>query len=437
MSVLDLSFEVDWKVSLYGHLKNSEPLAVGLSVRNTDDCSFISRKSFLPWIDEVVTEVRKLTGAPVFLGGVGFSTMPDTVLTVLPADGGIEGDGEEALLAIARSLMKGEDVTGLPNIVYRRNGVIIRNPRVEVDLGYWPRPRRRFFDNARYEQFGAMVGIETKRGCAQGCIYCADPIAKGTRTRLRPLEVVVQELQDLVDQGVTWLHLGDSEFNLPIGHAKDLCRAIIDAGLDSRIRWYGYCSPAPFDEELVSLMRRAGCAGINFGVDSLCDEQLSRLGRQYSSEDIEGLLRLLNRERFNYMFDLLVGGPGETEQTLRESIDRTRELDVALVGMAFGVRVYPGTPLARAIADGTISGGLYPEQELNPGEPVFYLSPLLGDDIFAIMHHLVQGDPRFLVLSAPDEEGSYNYADDEALCQLIEKGARGAYWDIIRQNRGN
>jgi radical SAM superfamily enzyme YgiQ (UPF0313 family) len=331
--------------------------------------------------------------------------------------------------------MKGEDVTSLPNIVYRRNGDIVRNPRVDVDLRYWPRPRRRIFDNAKYEQFGAIVGIETKRGCSQRCIYCADPVAKGARVRLRPPEVVVQELQDLVDQGVGWLHLGDSEFNLPIGHAKDVCQAIIDAKLDSKVRWYGYCSPAPFDEELVGLMQRAGCAGVNFGVDSLCDEQLYRLGRWYSSEDIGGLLHLLHREGFNYMFDLLVGGPGETGQTLKDTIDKARELDVALVGMAVGVRVYPSTPLAEAIADGTISEGLYPEAELNPGEPVFYLSPLLGEDIFAMLRQLVQGDSRFLVLSAPAEEGSYNYADDEGLCQLIEKGARGAYWDIIRRSR--
>ena len=45
------------------------------------------------------------------------------------------------------------------------------------------------------------------------------------------------------------------------------------------------------------------------------------------------------------------------------------------------------------------------------------------------------GDRGFLVLSAPAEEGSYNYADDEALCQFIREGARGAYWDIISQSR--
>ena len=80
--VLDLAFETDWKAALATRLKNSEPLVVGLSVRNTDDCCFATRKSFLPWISEVVTEVRRLTQAYVVLGGVGFSVMPEAILTM-------------------------------------------------------------------------------------------------------------------------------------------------------------------------------------------------------------------------------------------------------------------------------------------------------------------------------------------------------------------
>lgn len=66
---------------------------------------------------------------------------------------------------------------------------------------------------------------------------------------------------------------------------------------------------------------------------------------------------------------------------------------------------------------------------------VFYLSPLLGSNPFASISELMPGDPRFLLLSAPAETGSYNYVDDEVLCELIEQGARGAYWDIIRRSQ--
>ncbi len=433
--VLDLSFEADWKISLQRELARDEPLAVGLSVRNTDDCSFTSRKSFLPWIHDVVSELRKLTGAPVFLGGVGFSTIPEVVLSATQADGGIEGDGEEAVLALARSLERGEGVEYLPSMVYWHDGDVVRNPRADIDLRYLPPPRRRIFDNRRYEEFGAMVGIETKRGCSQRCIFCADPVAKGTRVRLRQPEIVVQELQDLLEQGVSWLHLCDSEFNLPLEHAKDVCQAIIDKGVGDRARWYCYCSPIPFDRELLGLMKSAGCAGINFGVDSLCDDQLRRLGRIHSSNDVHQLVRLLNTEGLNYIFDLLIGGPGETTETVRITIDKAREFDVPLVGIAAGVRVYPDTPLGKAVADGFVKEGLHPDISERLAQPLFYLSPSLGNDAIMLINQLVDDDPRFLVLSAPAEKGSYNYADDEVLSQLIEQGARGAYWDIIRRHQ--
>ncbi len=433
--VLDLPFETDWKASLARELKRDEPLAVGLTVRNTDDCCFASRKSFLPWIREIVTESKKFTKVPVFLGGVGFSTMPEVVLKATGADGGIDGDGEDAMLALAHCLMKDKGFTHLPNLVYWHNGDIVRNPRAEVDLRRLPPPRRRIFDNRRYEQLGAIVGIETKRGCSQRCIFCADPVAKGTRIRLRPPEIVVRELEDLQQQGVSWLHLCDSEFNLPLRHAKDVCRAIINKGLGDKVRWYCYCAPLPFDRELARLMKPAGCAGINFGVDSLCDDQLHRLGKIHSLKDVSQLIRLLHAERLNYMFDLLIGGPGETAETVEITINKAREFDVPLVGLATGVRVYPHTPLGKAIADGLVKEGLHPDTGEDPEQPFFYLSPSLGDDAVTVINQLVADEPRFLVLSAPAEKGSYNYADDEVLSQRIEQGARGAYWDIIRQHR--
>lgn len=438
--VLDLSFENDWTTALRKELSHDEPLAVGVSVRNTDDCSFYSRKSFLPWIRDVVTEVRRSTAANIVLGGVGFSVMPELVIRMTKADFGVAGDGEEAMLALVRCLMNDEDISGLPNLVYWRDGNAIRNPRVDIDLSHLPIPRRRLFDNRRYEELGAMVGIETKRGCSQQCIFCADPVAKGSRLRLRSPLTVVEEFRDLIAQGVSWFHLCDSEFNLPIGHAKQICQAIIEAGLGDRIKWYCYCSPTPFDGELASLMKRAGCCGINFGVDSLCDEQLSRLGRSHFASDVGQLVHLLKGERLNYMFDLLIGGPGETEDTVRLTIEKIKELDVPLTGIAAGIRVYPETPFGRVIVSGSIKEGLYPvtANMVCHWEPFFYLSPHLGSDVSELISELLAHDPRFLFLGSPAQEGSYNYADDEVLCRFIQEGARGAYWDIIRcQKKGD
>jgi radical SAM superfamily enzyme YgiQ (UPF0313 family) len=434
VQVLDLSFEASWKAALKQELGRQEPLFIGLSVRNTDDCSFATRQSFIPWIREVVAEIRQLSGARIVLGGVGFSIMPEAVLEMTKADAGLAGDGEEMIVALAGRMGKNESIFDLPNLVYRSQGKIVSNPRREADLARWPLPRRRLFDNKKYEELGALVGIETKRGCSQKCIFCAEPVARGRHTRLRPPSTVVAEFKDLLGQGVSWFHLSDSEFNQPIDQAKEVCRAIIEAGIGEKLKWYCYCSPHPFDRELARLMVRAGCRGINFGVDSLDNEQLARLGRNYSLSEIEKLTRILRGENINFIFDLLVGGPGETGETVRYTIRKVKELDVPLVGVATGVRVYPNTLLGEAVAGGFGKEDIHPAGALTLHQPTFYVSPYLGQNIDAFLQELVGGDPRFLSLASPSESGSYNYAGDEALCELIRKGARGAYWEIIRQN---
>lgn len=432
--VIDLAFEPDWKASLRKGLISNDVLFVGVSVRNTDDCSFISGQSFLPWIQQVVDEVKKHTGAPVFLGGVGFSVMPEGVVQATGADGGIAGDGEDAVIRLAQSILHKVDFTSLPNLVFRKDGDVIANAREFVDLDKLPAPTRSVFNNREYENQGAMVGVETKRGCGQTCIYCADVISKGSRVRLRPAQTVTLEFNNLVKQDVTWFHMCDSEFNLPISHAKDICRALAESGLGNRIHWYAYCAPAPFDDELMMLMKKAGCAGINFGVDSLDDGQLRRLGRHYSNEDVKRLVEMLNKENFNYFFDLMVGGPGETALTVKATIERVRQFRVAAAGIALGVRVYPGTRLARQFDNGGITEGLHPRGERKAETPLFYLSPALGEDAPGLIHNLIGDDPRFMMLAAPGEKGSYNYAGDDLLKRLIQQGARGAYWDILRKH---
>lgn len=436
LHVIDLAFEKNWQTCLQKELKSIDALLVGVSVRNTDDCSFISGKSFLPWIHEVVTEVKKHTEAPVFLGGVGFSVMPDIVVRATEADGGIAGDGEDAVVTLAQSILHKDNFKFLANLVFPNNGKIVCNPRKDVDLARLPAPSRSVFNNKRYEMQGAMVGVETKRGCGQDCIFCADVIAKGTQVRLKPPKIVAQEFGNLVTHGVTWFHLCDSEFNLPIAHAKDVCRALIDSGLNNRIHWYAYCAPFPFDRELMMLMKSAGCNGINFGVDSLDDEQLRRLGRHYSSDDVRQLTDLLNQEHLNYLFDFIVGAPGETLETVQTTIERVKRYGVVAAGMAIGARVYPNTRLDRTLGNTESTKGLHPVQDRKPETPLFYLSPVLGEDVTGFIRSLVSGDPRFMVLAAPGEQGSYNYAGDDLLSRLIREGARGAYWDILRKHTG-
>jgi hypothetical protein len=139
------------------------------------------------------------------------------------------------------------------------------------------------------------------------------------------------------------------------------------------------------------------------------------------------------------MFDLLLGGPGETRETVQDTIALMRETAPSRVGISLGVRVYPGTVLGDDVqAMGIQSGapGLHGTLVHNDDllKPVYYLSPSLGEDAAVFVRDLIQGDQRFFFGGAEDLEEDYNYNDNSRLVSAIrDKGYRGAFWDILRR----
>ena len=437
--LLDLCFSENVDADIEASLREFGPHVIGVTVRNTDDCYFSGGAFFLPEIKDVVDRLRSHSDAPIVLGGVGFSVAPRAIMDFVGADYGIAGAGEEPFASFLSACENQSGFEHVPNLLHRQRGAIKRNRDIGAEDNL-PARRRELPDNPRYFREGGQGGFESKRGCNMKCIYCADPLAKGRHVHLRAPNLVVDELKALLAQGIDHYHTCDCEFNIPGGHAKRVCRAIIDAGLGDKIRWYAYCSVTPFDREMADLFKRAGCAGIDFGADSGCDEILHRLGRQFKSDDLVRTARLCHEHAVPFMYDLLVGGPGETRETVRQTIDLVRAIDADCVGVAMAVRVYEGTAMAdyvRFEGDPAANPNLYGAKADNPHflKPVYYISPALGEGIVGYLHEIVGGDTRFFLPSNEEVESNYNYNENTVLVDAIRKGARGAYWDLLRRLR--
>ena len=439
--VLDLCWEEDVDSAVAGFLGDSAFGLVGVSLRNTDDCPFASRDSFVADLAELVTKIRRHTEAPIVLGGVGFSVMPEEILELTGVALGVWGDGEFAIAALADCLEAGagwrEEAArrpaDLPGLVWHRDGEWHRHPPSGRPLNDLPPMRRNWVDTARYFREGGQAGIETKRGCPGKCVYCADPIAKGNRTRTRPPSAVVDELEALLDQGVDHFHTCDSEFNIPEDHAQAVCQETIDRGLGDKLRWYAYCSPVPFSAQTASLMSQAGCVGINFGVDSGDGRMLKRLKRGFGPEDILEATRRCREVGITVMLDLLLGSPGETRESVVRTVELMKESGAEQIGVALGVRVYPGTELCRQLdQDGPVEGLVGKGDAL---EPRFFLEPAVAPFVSELVDELIAGDERFLFFDPSRPERNYNYNANQRLVEAIAAGHRGAYWDILRQYR--
>jgi radical SAM superfamily enzyme YgiQ (UPF0313 family) len=442
--LIDLNLAADADETLAAGLNDGEPRLVGISFRNSDDCFYPSGHSFVPRLQQVIEVVRRQTGAPIVLGGAGFSVFPEAILEATGCEFGIAGDGERALVGLVDALENGHELADVPGLVWRPDdGQSYRvNPPLPANPLSLPTGRDAV-DNPRYFGEGGQIGLETKRGCDRHCVYCADPLIKGNTVRIRAPREVAEEAENLLAQGIDVLHLCDSEFNLEYDHALAICREFSRRGLGEHLQWYTYAAVVPFDTELAAAMRRAGCVGINFGADSANADMLCSYGRRHRKEDIASAVTLCKQNGIRAMIDLLLGGAGETPDTVRETIKFMKAADPYAVGAALGVRLYPGTALARRLSDEgtlaedpgvrTVSSRQGPDGLLRP---VFYVSPELGPQPAQLVRDVIGDDERFFEPAPLEQLEDYNYSDNEALCEAIRGGARGAYWDILRQARG-
>jgi len=431
VEVLDLCWADDWGSAIASFFERTSFALVGVTLRNTDDSAFTSHQSFLPEFADIVNTIRRHTDALIVLGGVGFSVMPEQVLQLCEADAGVWGGGEFALVKLANRMEAKREWLDLPNVVWRGNGNCHRNPGVALSLANLPPMSRSWIDNSRYLREGGQAGIETKRGCPRPCVYCADPIAKGNRIQTRPPKAVVDEVERLLGQGIDHIHTCDSEFNIPEWHAFEVCREIVRRHLGDRLRWYAYCAPVPFSPELAKLMHGAGCVGINFGVDNGDGEMLRKLRRDFTPDDILNATRACKEASMAVMLDLLLGSPGESRESIIRTVELMRRAEPDRVGVAVGVRVYPGTELADSVKQEEQRSGLVGGE--NSLDPLFFLAPSIAPVAFELLDQLIGDDRRFLFFDPSRPDRNYNYNANQRLVDAIQKGYRGAYWDILRR----
>ncbi|MBN2456186.1 MAG: cobalamin-dependent protein [Sedimentisphaerales bacterium] len=447
VDIIDLCWAEDTRDILRTYFSSHSPELVGLSFRNVDDCFWPSAKWFLPELTDTVRSIRSMTDAPVVIGGVGFSIFARQIVEYTGADFGIRGDGEQTIVSLIKELRGKKRFEKVKGLIWQNNGRFHTNPPA------WPAklqlsPNRDLVDNKLYFVKGGQCGLETKRGCNRRCIYCADALSKGTELRVRQPKEIADEAEALLSKGIDVLHLCDSEFNIPVSHAWAVCEEFNRRSLGKKLRWYTYMAVTPFEADLAKAMHRAGCVGIDFTGDSACPSMLKTYRQAHGKEELGWAVNFCRTNGIRVMIDLLLAGPGETYETLTETIEFVKHINPDCVGAPVGIRIYPGTAMEHIVNQmGTL--------EKNPNiqrsysgpvdflKPTFYISEQLGRQPAQLVNELIGKDERFFGPSVQRAEQSaqaepasdHNYNDNMVLAEAIKNGARGAYWDILRKLR--
>jgi radical SAM superfamily enzyme YgiQ (UPF0313 family) len=326
---IDLCFESDPGETLSDKLAAFGPDLVAISLRNIQNNDYAGVADNLAYFADLIERARASSAAPIVLGGAGFSVMPDKLMRHLRPDYGIAGEGERAFQQLVGALENGASgLDAISALRYWDGDSLIANPRRDgfLDLSKLPLPDRKLLHPSYFDVFG-IDSVQTKRGCALHCDYCSYPIIEGHKIRLREPESVVDEMFAALEAQPSLSHMFivDSVFNLPMSHAKDVCRELI--ARHWRIPWTCYANPIVFDQEFAELAARAGCAGMEVGSDAGSNAMLGKLKKGFTVDHIYRLRDICAAAGILDCHSFVVGTVGETIDDARETIDFIANLD--------------------------------------------------------------------------------------------------------------
>jgi len=370
VALLNLMFEGDPMLGIRNSIEDFRPDVIGISVRNIDDQNMPRPQFLLAPVKEIIAICRSLSDAPIILGGAGYSIFPESALRYLGADMGIQGEGEVVFPVVVDRIGKAAQVSNIPGICLP--GQPAEGRSFEKNLDDLPLPEPSLWIPPGADNRKLWVPVQSRRGCPLDCTFCSTSAIEGKSVRRRSPDRIVKWLAKLRETGSRNFNFVDNTFNLPLTYVKDLCRQVIQAELDLNLWCIIY--PKWIDTELVELMRQAGCRQISFGFESGSDRMLRSLNKQFNRQEVSAVSEMFAEAGIERMGFLLLGGPGETKDTVEESLSFADSLNLEALKITVGLRIYPQTPLATtALSEGVIRA----DEDLLL--PRFYLTPELRD----------------------------------------------------------
>ena len=241
---------------------------------------------------------------------------------------------------------EGPDLGSVKGLVWRDAGQIVVNPDRPFirDLDDLPIPLHHLLPLDKYRVpllKGPFTFILTSRGCPAGCIYCIKHVNYQHNVRLRSPAKIVEELRVLEGLGIHNIHMYADLFTVSREQVVELARLLIEDG--PKIRWMCNSRVDYVDREMLQLMAQSGCWFISWGIESASEAVLKRARKGYRMEQVPLALRWAKAAGIKNWGYFIIGLPGETEETIRQTIDYAKELPLDLVLFHIAAP-YPGTP---------------------------------------------------------------------------------------------
>lgn len=369
VKVMDINAHRFSRDEVEAKVKDSDYDAVGIG-------GIVTTYRYIKWLVQVLRKYHP--DKKIIIGGSVASSVPDIVLEKNVVDILCIGEGEETVRELIGALESGYDLSKISGIWYRDcQGKVCRNENRDTvkSLGKIPLPawdlfpmeiylknpvgapnRNKWIDGAVNEDAPLSMNLYTSRGCPYNCIYCYhDFMGQGYRQRLP--EEVVREMGIINERyNVSYFHFIDDEFVVKKDFVYKFCKLIkeLSEKIGYKITWGCTGRVNIMTEDLIAAMADAGCVSIGYGIESGSQKMLDFIKKNVTVAQAKEAIRLTKKYLGWADCSLMIGYPGETMETIKETVDFCKELEL-VPEVIFFLTPYPGTELySMALREGGI-----------------------------------------------------------------------------------
>jgi anaerobic magnesium-protoporphyrin IX monomethyl ester cyclase len=296
----------------------------------------------------IIQETRQcLPGCLTVMGGPHVTFCAEDTLSAYPElDLAVLGEGEETLVEIAEEAGRGRNWRRIPGVVFRQGESIASTGKRPhpVDVNTLEAPARHLLALGRYRALGMPISMTTSRGCPHACIFCVGRKMVGAKVRYRYPAKVVDEMEILSGYGFCQINIADDLFTANARHCLAVCDEILKRNL--KVKWTSFARVDTVSLKVLQRMKDAGCLAVSFGIESGNAQILKIIRKGISLNQVIDAVNLCNQVGLMPHGSFILGLPGETPETLKETLAFGEKLKK--IGVSYGFHLlapFPGTKI--------------------------------------------------------------------------------------------